>query len=744
MKRVFQIVFGALALLVCAGMAAPKFRADDYRGRIQNAMDQGLGRHVTFGDVRYTLLTGPGFTLSKVSIGEDPAIGAEPIAYVEQLEATPRLWSLFTGHLEFSSLRLEDAHLNLSRNQLGPGQYRWNFEQLLRPSIIATFPNISIRGTRINFEADHMKSVVYLLDSDLDITPPSSSRETWKLRFEGKPARTDRPARGSGSFSAQGEWKPSNGTLDLNLQLDRSELGDLVALIRGEDIGLHGTVSGKAHLAGPPSALAINGRLNVGELHGWDQRVPQGETWPLDLSGLWNVGAQQLKLDASAAGKVAAHYLVEKYLSTPRWGVTVTFRDFSVDPLVAMAQHLGTPVPEGLKVAGQLDGVIGYSGGAGGNFEGRTTLKKASFTLPGSEPVLLENADVLITQGHVRLQPTHAVFPGDDTAEISGTYVMGDAAPEFAISTTGMAVHAVAGIPLLSGLKAGRWNGQLKYGEKAWTGSYTLSDAEWEFAGLSEPVRIESADGKIDGVRVSLQRIRARVGDILAQGEYRFEPGAVRPHRFRLGMAELDAAELERLVMPALARRNGLFGFRKSALPDWLKTLRADGTVEARLVRAGRAELENFRARVLWDAAHIAMPNVKAEWEGGQIASRILLDMSGKAPTYEAYARWSGIAFKGGTLDADTVMQTTGFGAALLTRLRSTGTITAHDVLEDYETVTGRFNLAWSATAPKLNFTELRLNSGGEVVLGKAALQDDGTVLVDIENGARQMKVALR
>jgi hypothetical protein len=744
MRRGFQLLAVVPIALVIAGVAAPKFRADEYRGRIQNAMEKGLGRHVTLGEVRYNLLTGPGFTVRDVSIGEDPALGAEPIAYVVQMEAIPRLWSLFTGHLEFSSLRLEDAHLNLSRNQPEPGQYRWNFEQLLQPSIIATFPNISIRGSRINFEVDHVKSVVYLLDSDLDITPPTSSRETWKIRFEGKPARTDRPARGSGSFTARGEWKPSNGVLDLDLQLDRSEVGDVVALIRGENIGLQGTVTGKAHLAGPPSALAIHGRLTVAELHGWDQSVPQGETWPLDLSGLWNVSGQQLKLDANAAGKVTVHYLVEKYLTAPRWGVSVTFRDFSVVPLVALAKNLGIPMPDGLKVTGQLDAALGYSG----KLEGQATLKDASVNLPGAQPVQIEKAQVVITQGHAVMQPARVAFGTSDEADLSATYTIGDAAPEFTVASTGMDVRAVGGIPLLAGLKSGRWNGRLKFDAKQWSGSFTLLGAEWVYAGFSEPVRIESAEGKIDGARVSLQRIRARVGRIAAQGEYRYEPGTVRPHRFRIGMADVDGSELERIATPALTRKNSLFGFGKSTAPDWLRELAADGTVEIRTVHVGTdsetANLQNFRSRVLWDGVHIALPNARAEWRDGQVSSRVLIDLTAKAPAYELYTKWTGIDWRGGKVDADTVIQTSGVGAALVSRARSTGTFAARSVLEDYDTATGRFDLRWTATAPQLTFTELKLGSGADLVTGRASLQDDGALLVDVANSARQMRVAFK
>ena len=138
-------------------------------------LETALARKVTVGEIRFNLFTGPGFTVSDVVIGEDPALGAEPIAYVGELQAAPRLWSLVTGHLVFSLFAWKkDTYLNLSRVDVRNGEYRWNFETLLRPAVVATFPHISLRGARINFKAGNVKSMVYLLDSDLDVTPPSS------------------------------------------------------------------------------------------------------------------------------------------------------------------------------------------------------------------------------------------------------------------------------------------------------------------------------------------------------------------------------------------------------------------------------------------------------------------------------------------------------------------------------------------------------------------------------------------
>ena len=739
-KLGLKVLLAAVVLLSIAGLAAPKFQAGQYRERIRTAMEAALNRKVELaGDVHYNLFTGPGFSVNNVTLGEDPELGAEPIAYVGstgRLTAVPRLWSLFTGHLEFASIRLDEAQINLTRSEPQPGQYRWNVERLMRPAIVAAFPTISIRNSRINFKTGDVKSTVYLLYCDLDITPPSSAKDGWHVRFEGKPARTDRPARGSGLFTAKGGWYPSTGNLDLNLQLDRSELSDLMALVRGQDAGLQGMVSGKAHLAGPPSDIAINGRLNVGELHGWEQSVPQGEVWPLDLSGRWNLRDQQLKMDAGVAGKVAVHYLVERYFSQPRWGVSLSFQNFSVEPLVDVARHLGAPLPPDLKLKGQLDAAIGYSG----TLNGGATLHNAELSIHGSTPVHIETAQMMISDGHAHLTPTLVKFPSEQEATFEAAFSVGGPAPDFTVSTSGLNVHALAGIPLVSSLPEGEWSGELSFARQIWSGNFQLSKAVVKFPGFAVPVKM-AADGRMDGARVSLQHIQATAGDIEVQGEYRYEPGTLRPHRFRLTVPDLDTAALEKLALPALSHKGSIFNFGKAAPPDWLKQLRADGSIQVGLVHAAALELSKFRSRVIWDGSHVSLPDATANIGSGSITSRILVDVSGRVPSYEIFSQLAGVPWKTGKVDADLVMQTSGLGSDTLSHLRSTGSFAGHNIIDEFDSVSGRYDLRWSATAPRVNFTDLRLSEDGEVVTGNAALQNDGTVLMQLANGTRQLKV---
>src|SRR5258706_11159443 len=93
------IGIGVAGFLVI-GLAAPFLSADRFRSRIQKALESAIGRKVEIGKVRLDLFQGPGFSLEKVVIYEDPAFGIEPFAWVESLEARPRWLSLWRRKLE--------------------------------------------------------------------------------------------------------------------------------------------------------------------------------------------------------------------------------------------------------------------------------------------------------------------------------------------------------------------------------------------------------------------------------------------------------------------------------------------------------------------------------------------------------------------------------------------------------------------------------------------------------------------
>ena len=59
----------------------------------------------------------------------------------------------------------------------------------------------------------------------------------------------------------------------------------MLTLFNGYESGIHGDISGDAHLAGPLNRIGIAGRMNISNIHGWDQSPPGGSGWRFAIGG---------------------------------------------------------------------------------------------------------------------------------------------------------------------------------------------------------------------------------------------------------------------------------------------------------------------------------------------------------------------------------------------------------------------------------------------------------------------------
>jgi len=755
-----RIGAAALLLLAIAIIAAPHFGAGGFRPRIHDTLERALGRKVEIlGNVRFTLFTSPGFSAERVVIHDHPAIGVEPLAYVNVLTARLSLWSILRGRLEFSSVELDDASINLTKAGWG----RWNFESLMNRNFLTAFPAVHILG-RLNFKFGDTKSVFYVTNADLDVTPPSGKSGEWKVRFAGEPARTDRPARGFGSLEAKGRWNGRD--LDLDLHVDQNAVSEMIALVRGQHVGIHGLVSSKLHLAGPLDNLRINGNLTVQDIHRWDQMPPHGNEWPFDVAGRLNVVKQTLELESHSvsghAPPIGIRFRASDYLSQPHWGFSMNWNQFPLEPLIELARHMGAEIPSKLKVAGTVDGAVGYAGQ--GSLQGEFGFRNTVVTIPDSAPIRFEAAHMLFDRGHLHLTPAVVKTSEDDQAQIEADYAFNTQNLALAISTDSMDVASLrsqvslAAVPWLEQVQSGHWKGQLKYTwrppseddeeETGWSGKIELEDAKLPISGLAEPLRIETANAHIQGPSVVLDHMHVRAGKIQATGEYRYEPGAVRPHRVRVAVAELDAAELERVLTPVLERRGSLIAraLRRVPVPDWLQSRHVDGTVQIGALTIGDLRLEKVRARLLWDALKAELGGIQARMENGTVSGTLSVNLRGARPVYRLTAKARTMDFRGGKIDTESVLETAGSGADLMTNLRAEGTFNGHGMemasLPPMKTVSGSYKYAWSRNLPRLQLIDLQLATGTEVFTGHGATQEDGRLLVQLSSGTREMRVS--
>jgi len=762
-KRAAKWLGIAVVVLLAAGLAAPYLSVNQFAPRIHRALESALGRNVELGAIHFSLFAGPGFSVDNVVIHENPAIGIEPIAYVGSLDAVPRIASFFGGRLEFASIRLDDATINVAKTG-GPSEPgRWNFEALLNRSVIRAIPEVHVRSGRINFKFGDTKSVFYLTNTDLDIAPPSRGANAWNVEFTGEPARTDKPAHGFGEFIARGRWTQSGaGRLDLDVRLEKSEISEIVALVHGFDAGIHGTVAARLHLAGELDDIRISGSMDVVGVHRWDRMPPYGQSWPLRLAGRLNVPAQTVEMESTTAGgetlPLAVRFRCTDYLSQPHWGVALNWNRFPAGPVLDLARHLGADLPPKLNVTGSLDGVLGYQGQ--GSLQGELDFHDASIAIPDSPPVRFEQARLIFGGGHAKLAPALVRTAQDETAQLEADYDWKAQALDLTISTDAMRVEslraqaALAAIPWLDQVSSGAWKGQLRYqivaAKSGWTGAIDLQDAKFPLPGLAEPVTVASATAHIDGARVTLDHIHAQAGKIVIQGEYRYEPQMVRPHRLRLRIPDADAAELERLLMPALHPSRGLIAralsLGRASLPEWLVDRHVDAAVQIGALQLGGEEARDLQTHLLWDGAKAEFADLRASLDGGRVTGALSVNLRGNRPIYRLEAQAKGVAWKSGKVDAETVLESSGTGPELLARLHSTGTFVARglemDALPDLESVSGAYDLIWSQTAPNLRFTDLQLVSGDETYTGQGATQADGRLLFLLSSGGKEMRMS--
>src|SRR5215813_8193769 len=143
MRRALRILLWLMAALLVVGIAAPFFTVDQYVRRLQASLQRSLGRRVELQDVHFSLFKGPGFSIGRVVIHEDPSIGVEPVAYIEEpgsMVIVPSIWSLLGGRFVISSISLDEASINLVKSGPASEWGRWNFASLINPSVIRSVP----------------------------------------------------------------------------------------------------------------------------------------------------------------------------------------------------------------------------------------------------------------------------------------------------------------------------------------------------------------------------------------------------------------------------------------------------------------------------------------------------------------------------------------------------------------------------------------------------------------------------
>lgn len=748
MRNLRRFLFFALLAVVAAGLIAPLLSAERFRGRIQAALEAALHRPVQIGKVHLNLFTGPGFTVTDVLIADTPAAGIEPFAHVKDLQARVKLTSLFAGHLDFSHLSLSEPTVNLVR----PADAPWAISPMLSEPPPAgdrqqTLPDIAIRDARINFKFGDTKSIFYISNADIDLSPNSDGDLV--IRFSGDPARTDRTAAGFGRFTARGLLKSPHGgeaQLSLGLHLERTSVSDLATLFYGQEIGVHGFAIGNARLAGPFSQLDLSGDLTLDDIHRWDLIPARAKIWNLKLKGRWNVPGQQLEIEAITPA-IAVKFRAAGYLTAPHWGALIALSQVPASSFADEARHLGAPLPAALKLDGTVSGVIGF--GPRNGLDGSLSIDRGSFQIERAGQAKFDDLPILLAGKEVTFGPADLTLPSEEIASVQGHYTLDGQSFKVRISSRQLSVAEIESgatpisglspIPILERLHQGSFRGWIEFGRDdpaqpgQWRGAYDVQNASLDVPGFSAPLRVDSATVAIEPTLTRIDRIRGRIGTIRFDGDYAFSP-----HTLHLTVDELQLAECERLFLPTLRHNESLLSrLRNAPAPAWLRERNLTGVIHIRRLLDNDVDLGPLNARLVWNGTQVRLSTKDPRLDG-----TLGVNLAGSLPVYHFSGKLRDLEYRGGKLDLDGQVDTGGLGASLLANAKATGTFAGHAITlgpdADFREITGSYQLAGG----KLLLSGIEAQQGPDMLTGQAATQPDGRLLFELASAKKQLRLS--
>ncbi len=246
-----------------------------------HSISAGLGRPVEASAVELELFPLPGFVLHNLTVGEDPAYGAEPVMMAQTVTASLRASTLWHARVEIASLRFDAPSVNLVRNAQG----HWNVESLLRSSPALRsrsssmargssgasnpmpFPYVEATDARVNFKLGPEKLPFSLESADLAVWKESASE--WRLRIKARPVRTDLTVEDAGQIRGQGTLRTggvlTDAPIQASLEWRRVQLGEISRLLHGEDDGWRGTMDWTAKANGTLANVSLTSDLAVEE-----------------------------------------------------------------------------------------------------------------------------------------------------------------------------------------------------------------------------------------------------------------------------------------------------------------------------------------------------------------------------------------------------------------------------------------------------------------------------------------------
>jgi AsmA family/AsmA-like C-terminal region len=664
------------------------------RARIVSSLSLALGRPVDIAYVSLRVLPRPGFDLENVVIHEDPAFGAEPMLHADAVTAALRLSSLLRGHLEIARLSFTEPSLNLVQNGTG----HWNMENLLQradnipiaPTSKAKsekrpgFPYIEADHARINFKLGQEKKPYALTNANFSLW--QDSENTWGMRLRADPVRTDFNLSDTGTVRVEGSWQRSSSLretpLQLSLQWQGAQLGQVSKLAVGRDPGWRGEIAAMATLKGTPARVNIDSDVTIDDFRRYD--LAQGG--PLRLaahcSALYSSVTRSFPnlfcRGPVGGGFVAVEGNVGGWSELRTYDLALRAQSVPAQSLVALLRRAKKGIPADLSAAGVLEGSFRFQRASHGtemNWSGtgvtrglrlQSTLAKADvlldripFTLSagresssateaGGELARLDLGPFAMAMG----RPVPALVQGELSGAGYNLGIRGEVQIQHVLQLARIlglpsAQPAADGIAKVDLQVAGMWSA---FAGPQTSGKAQLRSIRAEVHGLNQPLEIASANVFLTPSEATVKNISASLagsawhGSVVVPRQCAASDGC--PIRFDLHAETIATDELAALLS---TRTPGgpWYRFLSSApAPSvpYLRGLRASGKLSASQVTIHKLQASWVAANVDLEDGQLRLSDLRADILGGKHAGEWTADFTSRPPSYSGIGTFTKIA----------------------------------------------------------------------------------------------------
>lgn len=671
----------AVAALIVLALFVLRPGASRLKSRIVTSISSAIGRQVEVDSVQIRLLPRPGFELHGLVVYDDSAFGAEPMLRCSEVSAALRVTSLLRGRLEVARLNLTEPSLNLVHAPQGG----WNLEALversahkaLAPTSKAKseprpgFPYIEGTSARINFKNGAEKKPYALTNADFALW--QDSENTWGVRLKAQPFRSDFNLNDTGILQVNGTWQRANRVRDTPLQLslewNRAQLGQVTKFFSGLDRGWRGAVQMDATLTGTPADLKVTSSVSVPDFRRYD--IMTGEALKLtarcdghyssldhafhELNCVAPVGDGQI----TVKGEIG-------FPGTHSFDLDATAEQIPARAALALVERAKKNLPDDLTAGGVIRGHLLWQEDAGGHstsrFEGRgeiSDFRLASAankialgpeTIPfvfGIRPSKNEARRrdaaeaVVLTAPHIEFGPFPAATGRAVTVRgwIARSGYNIALAGDADISKT-LRLARLVGLPALRTTAegqatidlriAGAWSGWSYGSGTSFSGPQVIGTAKLHnvlvtLHGTGAPVEILAGDLQLLPERARIDRLSMKAAEEQWTGSVELPRGCGTPDaclaQVDLKASEISWRELTKWINPQPVERPWYRALESPAEtpPSLLTTLHAAGRISSDRFKVQRMTATHFTANLRVHEGKIDLSEIRADVFGGKI-----------------------------------------------------------------------------------------------------------------------------